>query len=173
MLCASRIRNLFFHCALQSTLIISKSKGLSEILRDICTSTYQICRKKIKQLHLRISNLTPEARDIMKYCGKEEKLLLRSNFSSFPQYFTCCRFPSTFSLWDERLFEISEVGIRRANWVCFIGKKKQNTIYPKYWDTLNPYHTCPNIWTSPFTLVLLNPDIPYLCKQCRSRSVGF
>ena len=25
----------------------------------------------------------------------------------------------------------------------------------------------------PFTLVLLNPDIPYLCKQCRSRSVGF
>ena len=23
------------------------------------------------------------------------------------------------------------------------------------------------------TLVLLNPDIPYLCKQCRSRSVGF
>ena len=23
------------------------------------------------------------------------------------------------------------------------------------------------------TLVLLNPDIPFLCKQCRSRSVGF
>ena len=23
------------------------------------------------------------------------------------------------------------------------------------------------------TLVLLNPDIPWLCKQCRSRSVGF
>ena len=26
---------------------------------------------------------------------------------------------------------------------------------------------------SPLTLVLLNPDIPCLCKQCRSRSVGF
>ena len=27
-----------------------------------------------------------------KYCRKEEKLLLRSNFSSFPQYFfTCCK----------------------------------------------------------------------------------
>ena len=25
----------------------------------------------------------------------------------------------------------------------------------------------------PLTLVLLNPDIPCLCKQCRSRSVGF
>ena len=24
-----------------------------------------------------------------KYCGKEEKLLLKSNFSSFPQYFHC------------------------------------------------------------------------------------
>ena len=23
------------------------------------------------------------------------------------------------------------------------------------------------------TLILLNPDVPYLCKQCRSRSVGF
>ena len=35
---------------------------------------------------------TPEVRDISKkYCGKEEKLLLRSNFSSFLQYcFTCC-----------------------------------------------------------------------------------
>ena len=29
---------------IQSTLVISNSKGLSEILRDICTSTYQIFR---------------------------------------------------------------------------------------------------------------------------------
>ena len=29
---------------IQSTLVISKSKGLFEMLRDICTSTYQICR---------------------------------------------------------------------------------------------------------------------------------
>ena len=28
----------------QSTLVISKSKGPSEILRDIRTSTYQMCR---------------------------------------------------------------------------------------------------------------------------------
>ena len=34
-------RAVFF---VQSTLIISKSKGLSEILRDIRISTYQICR---------------------------------------------------------------------------------------------------------------------------------
>ena len=29
---------------LKSTLVISKSKGLSETLRDIRTSRYQICR---------------------------------------------------------------------------------------------------------------------------------
>ena len=28
---------------IQSTLVISKSKGPSETVRDICTSTYQIC----------------------------------------------------------------------------------------------------------------------------------
>ena len=28
----------------QSTLVISNSKGLSEILQDICSSTYQVCR---------------------------------------------------------------------------------------------------------------------------------
>ena len=32
----------------QSTLVISKSKGLSEILRDIRTLTYQICRTEEK-----------------------------------------------------------------------------------------------------------------------------
>ena len=29
---------------IQSTLVISNSKGLSEILRDIRSSTYQVCR---------------------------------------------------------------------------------------------------------------------------------
>ena len=32
------------HSEIQSTLVISKSKGPSNILRDIRTSTYQICR---------------------------------------------------------------------------------------------------------------------------------
>ena len=37
--------SLKFYCInIQSTLVISNSKGLSEILRDIRTSTYQICR---------------------------------------------------------------------------------------------------------------------------------
>ena len=80
---------------LQSTLVISNSKGLSETLRDIRTSTYQIFRigeKIIRTITFNkyICNWTLEVRYIYiyrKYCGKEEKLLLRSNFSSFPQYF--------------------------------------------------------------------------------------
>ena len=53
----------------KSTLIISKSKGLSKILQDIRTSTYQICRieEKIHQatkFHKRICYLTPEVRYI-------------------------------------------------------------------------------------------------------------
>ena len=35
------------HCnVIQSTLVISKSKGIAEILRDIRTLTYQICRNE-------------------------------------------------------------------------------------------------------------------------------
>ena len=53
---------------LQSTLVISNSKGLSEILRDIRTSTYQICRIEEKLIRLTtlstyMCNWTPEVRD--------------------------------------------------------------------------------------------------------------
>ena len=37
---------------LQSTLVISKSKGPSQTLRDIRTSTYQICNIAEKQFEL-------------------------------------------------------------------------------------------------------------------------
>ena len=56
---------------IQSTLVILKSKRPSEILRDIRTSTYQICIIEIKinwtaTFHKRICYLTPEVRDISK-----------------------------------------------------------------------------------------------------------
>ena len=78
---------------IQSTLVISNSKGLSEILRGIRTSTYQICRIEeniigTTTFNKFICNLKLEV--YWKYCGKEEKLLLGRNFSSFPQLFTCC-----------------------------------------------------------------------------------
>ena len=63
-----------------STLVISNSKGLSEILRDIRTSTYQICRIEEKLIRLTtfnkyMCNLTLEVRDtlyIKNIAGKGE-----------------------------------------------------------------------------------------------------
>ena len=66
-----RISNVCYtvHRILQSTLVISNSKGLSEIHRDIRTATYQICRTEEKLIRLTtfnkcICNLTPEVRVI-------------------------------------------------------------------------------------------------------------
>ena len=48
-----------------------------------------------------------------------------------------------------------------------------------YWQGRGPHVDWTHVCNSelhhnyPLTLVLLNPDIPCLCKQCRSRSVGF
>ena len=67
------------HKKVQSTLVISNSKGLSEILRDIRTSTYQICRISEKMnrtatFNKCICNLTPEVRDILKILWKKGEI---------------------------------------------------------------------------------------------------
>ena len=54
---------------LRSTLVISKSKGPSETLRDIRTSTYQISRieensNRTTKFHKLTCNLTPFVRNI-------------------------------------------------------------------------------------------------------------
>ena len=64
---------------IQSTLDISKSKRLSEVFLDICTSTYQICRIEAKinrttTFHKWIRNLTPEVRDILKIMWKRGEI---------------------------------------------------------------------------------------------------
>ena len=46
----SRSLILSFDLQIQSTLVISNSKGLSEILRDIRSSTYQVCRIEEKRI---------------------------------------------------------------------------------------------------------------------------
>ena len=60
---------------IQSTLVISNSKELSEILRDIRTSTYQGCRIEEKIIRTTtfnkyICNWTPEVRNILKILWK-------------------------------------------------------------------------------------------------------
>ena len=64
---------------IQSTLVISNSKGLSEILRDIRTSTYQICRIEKKLIRLTtfnkyMCNWTLEVRDILKILWKRREI---------------------------------------------------------------------------------------------------
>ena len=54
---------------IQSTLVISKSKGPSETLRDIRTSTYQVCRieentNRTAKFHKSTCNLTPLVKNI-------------------------------------------------------------------------------------------------------------
>ena len=66
---------------IQLTLVISNSNGLSEILRDIRTSTYQICRieKKLNQtttFNKCICNLTPEVRDILNIFWKRGEIAI-------------------------------------------------------------------------------------------------
>ena len=76
----------------QSTLVISNSKGLSETLRDINTSTYQIFRieEKIIQtttFNKYICNWTLDVRDISKIMWKRGEIAPKLLHNIF---FTCC-----------------------------------------------------------------------------------
>ena len=72
----------------QSTLVILNSKGLSEILRDIRTSTYQICRIQEKLIRLTtfnkyMCNWTLEVRDILKILWKRGDIAPKEQFLLF------------------------------------------------------------------------------------------
>ena len=73
------LENLLLDSSIQSTLVISNSKGLSEILRDIRTLTYQICRIEEKLIRLTtfnkyMCNWTLEVRDILKILWKRGEI---------------------------------------------------------------------------------------------------
>ena len=97
--------------------VISKSKGLSEILRDIRTSTYQMCRteEKTATFYKRICNLNPEVRDILKILWKRRGIAPQEQFLPCSTIFIYLlldfyvKSGARFSLRDKRLFEISEV----------------------------------------------------------------
>ena len=142
------------HCTktneVQSTLVISKSKGPSKTFRDIRTSTYQICSIEEKPIrttkfHKWLWNLTPLVRNIYwKYCGKGEKLLPRSNFFSYPQYFVTWKtldfYVETrirFSLRDKRFFEITEDEITSVDCSWWKGVKLQITSRIAFLSVIN------------------------------------
>ena len=65
---------------IQSTLAISNSTGLSEIVRDIRISTFQICRIEEKLIRLTrfnkyMCNWTLEVRDILKILWKKGEIV--------------------------------------------------------------------------------------------------
>ena len=77
---------------LQSALVISNSKGLTEILRDIRTSTYQICRIEEKLIRTTtfnkyICDWTLEVRDILKILWKRGEIAPEEQFLLFSTIF--------------------------------------------------------------------------------------
>ena len=73
---------------IQSTLVISKSKGLYEIIRDIRTSTYQICRLEEKRIQTttfnkHICNWTLGVRGILKILWKRGEIAPQEQFLLF------------------------------------------------------------------------------------------
>ena len=77
---------------IQSTLVTSNSKGLSEILRDIRTSTYKNCRieEKINRtttFNKCICNWTLEIRDILKILWKRGEIAPLEQFLLFSTIF--------------------------------------------------------------------------------------
>ena len=77
---------------IQSTLVISNSKGLSEIFRDIRTSTYQICRleEKINRttaFNKCRCNWTLEVRHMLKILWKRGEIAPLEQFLLFSTIF--------------------------------------------------------------------------------------
>ena len=71
---------------IQSTLVFSKSMGLSDIVRDTRTSTDQICRTEEKinrttTFHKWICTLTPEVRNIFCYMFLDFRVKTGTRFS--------------------------------------------------------------------------------------------
>ena len=103
---------------IQSTLVISKSKGPSKTVRDIRTSTYQICSIEEKTIFciLYIENIVLKMGEI---APQEQFFLFSTIFYNLILDF-CVITRTGFFLRDKRLFEITEVEITTVD--CIINK---------------------------------------------------
>ena len=88
-----------------------------------------------------------------------------SSFSPVPYYFIS----STISSVSLLSFSGRQHKMIHKGWRVIKLWHKKTLIDLHYGQTKVP----PLLENLELTLVLLNPDIPCLCKQCRSRSVGF
>ena len=114
------------HSQIQSTLVISNSKGPSETLRDISTSTYQMCRieeytTRTTKFHKWTCNLTPLVRNVCwniverGEIAPEEQFLLLSTIFFYLMLDFSVKTEIKFCLRVKRLFEITEVKITRVD----------------------------------------------------------
>ena len=104
------------HVRRYSRLSLSRSKGLSEILRDI--STYLICRiDRTIVFHKWICNLNPEVRDILKKMWKRGEISPIFHNILLPFVRFSCVTGTRFSLRNKRLFKIREVEITRVDFL--------------------------------------------------------
>ena len=107
--------------AYKSTPVISETKELSEMFRDIRTSTYHICRIEEKIIrtttfHKWICNLTPEVRGVLKILWKRGEIAALGAIS--PLSTISCdlllafhfKTGTRFSLRDKRFFETRRSG---------------------------------------------------------------
>ena len=112
----------FYPAKIQLAVLISKSKGLSETLRDIRISTYQICR--IEQNTNRTTKFTNEhvirLLYMLKILWKRGKIAPQEQFLLFSTIFCYLMLDfyvktrTRFSLRDKRLFEITKMEITRV-----------------------------------------------------------
>ena len=106
------------------------SKGPSKTLRDIRTSTYQICRieentNRTTKFHKWTCNLTPLVRNIYVEnivergeIAPEEQFLLSSTIFCYLMLDSYVKTRIRFSLRDKQLFKITEVEITRVDCTC-------------------------------------------------------
>ena len=159
----------FSHFLIHTTLVIAKSKGRSEKLRDIRTSTYHICRheenvNRTTTFHKWICNLTPEDRDILKILWKRGEIAPKEQFLLFSTIFCYmsldfyAKTGTRFSLPDKRLVEISEVEITRVDCISFYDNDKfQNSANTM---SLPLIIICVFTKSTVLTLLLLNKTCP-------------
>ena len=117
---------------IQSTLVISKSKGPSKTLRDTLFLTYQICSIEEKQLELPsftneyvigLLKLEIYMENIVEkilwkwgeIAPQVEQFLLFSTIFCNLVLDLCVKTRTRFSLQDKQLFEITEAEITRVN----------------------------------------------------------
>ena len=98
----------------------------------------------------------------------------RKNSSSFLGFFFVCFFLFSFSF----VYKVSFTTLPQVAIYIYCVNIMQLLLFSMHFDSKTG-HFYPNSdqitkqLERSLTLVLLSPDIPYLCKQCRFRSVGF